>query len=161
MRFQAWPCSHSRCTSPRDASAFSAQATYKAPAVTKSDYVKPFPPVRIAANLYYVGTYDLGVYLITTSAGSILINTGIDDSVPAIRSNIEKLGFKLSDIKLLLATHGHWDHVGAMAEMKRLTGARMLMNEADADMLESGGSPTTATRKAAAPFTSPSKSISG
>jgi metallo-beta-lactamase class B len=140
MRFQAWLLAAVAALLPAMPLHVSAQATYKAPAVTKSDYVKPFPPVRIAANLYYVGTYDLGVYLITTSAGSILINTGINDSVPAIRSNIEKLGFKLSDIKLLLATHGHWDHVGAMAEMKRLTGARMLMNEADADMLESGGS---------------------
>ena len=114
MRFQAWLLAAVAALLPAMPLHVSAQATYKAPAVTKSDYVKPFPPVRIAANLYYVGTYDLGVYLITTSAGSILINTGINDSVPAIRSNIEKLGFKLSDIKLLLATHGHWDH-GAVA----------------------------------------------
>jgi metallo-beta-lactamase class B len=71
--------------------------------------------------------------------GPVKRRGGLALSVPAIRSNIENLGFKLSDIKLLLATHGHWDHVGAMAEMKRLTGARMLMHEADADMLESGG----------------------
>lgn len=117
-----------------------AQSSYKQLPVTKEDYVKPFPPLRIVGNLYYVGTYDLGVYLITTSAGNILINTGINDSVPAIRSNIEKLGFKFSDIKLLLATHGHWDHVAGMAEIKRLTGARMLMQEDDAAMLEDGGS---------------------
>lgn len=97
-----------------------AQSSYKQLPVTKEDYVKPFPPLRIVGNLYYVGTYDLGVYLITTSAGNILINTGINDSVPAIRSNIEKLGFKFSDIKLLLATHGHWDHVAGMAEIKVL-----------------------------------------
>lgn len=117
-----------------------AQVTVKPPAVTKGDYVKPFPPLRIVGNLYYVGTYDLAVYLITTPAGNILINTGINDSTAAIRANIETLGFKFNDIKLLLATHGHWDHVGAMAEIKRLTGAKMLMHEADADMLESGGS---------------------
>ena len=108
--------------------------------IKNPDYVKPFPPLRIVGNLYYVGTYDLAVYLITTSAGSILINTGVNDSTAAIRSNIEALGFRLSDIKLLLATHGHWDHVGAMAEMKKLTGARMLMHEGDADLVESGGS---------------------
>src|SRR5262245_16757420 len=86
----------------------------------KDAYVKPFQPLRIVGSLYYVGGYDLSVYLITTSAGNILINTGVNDSVPAIRSNIEKLGFRFADIKLLLATHGHWDHVAAMAEIKRL-----------------------------------------
>ena len=116
-----------------------AQTTYRQLPINNPNYVKPFPPVRIAANLYYVGTYDLAVYLITTSAGSILINTGVNDSAAAIRSNIEALGFKLADVKLLLATHGHWDHVAAMAEIKKLTGARMLMHEADADLLESGG----------------------
>jgi metallo-beta-lactamase class B len=56
-----------------------------------------------------------------------------------IRSNIQSLGFKVEDIKLLLATHGHWDHVAGMAEIKRLTGAKMLLHEADAGMLEDGG----------------------
>lgn len=107
--------------------------------IKNPDFVKPFPPFRIVGNLYYVGTYDLAMYLLTTKDGSILINTGVNDSAPMIRSNVEKLGFKFSDIKLLLATHGHWDHVGAMAEIKRLTGARMLMHEGDADLLETGG----------------------
>jgi len=116
-----------------------AQAPYKQLPVSNENYVKPFPPLRIVGNLYYVGTYHLACYLITTSAGNILINTGINDSVPAIRSSIEALGFKFGDIKLLLATHGHWDHVAGMAEIKRLTGARMLMQEGDAAMLEDGG----------------------
>jgi metallo-beta-lactamase class B len=116
-----------------------AQATFRQLPITNQEYVKPFQPLRIVANLYYVGTYDLAVYLITTREGHILINTGINDSVPAIRANIEKLGFKFSDIKMLLATHGHWDHVAGMAEIKRLTGARMLMHEGDAELLETGG----------------------
>src|SRR5262245_19272127 len=91
--------------------ALQAQAPFTQLPVSNDAYVKPFPPLRIVGNLYYVGTYDLAVYLITTNAGSILINTGINNSVPAIRANIESLGFKFSDIKLLLATHGHWDHV--------------------------------------------------
>lgn len=119
--------------------AATAQTPFTQLPINNPNYVKPFPPLRIVGNLYYVGTYDLAVYLITTSAGNILINTGVNDSTAAIRSNIEALGFKFSDIKLLLATHGHWDHVGAMAEIKRLTGARMLMHEGDADLLESGG----------------------
>jgi metallo-beta-lactamase class B len=116
-----------------------AQTGYKQLPVTNENYVKPFAPLRIVANLYYVGTYDLACYLITTNAGNILINTGVNDSVPAIRANIEALGFRFGDIKLLLATHGHWDHVAGMAEIKRLTGARMLMQEDDAAMLEDGG----------------------
>jgi metallo-beta-lactamase class B len=116
-----------------------AQPAFRQLPVSNPNYVKPFPPVKILENLFYVGTYDLAVYLITTRDGNILINTGINDSVPAIRANIESLGFKFSDIKLLLATHGHWDHVAGMAEIKRATGARMLMHEDDADLLETGG----------------------
>ena len=119
--------------------AASSQVVVKPPPVNNQNYVKPFPPVKITSNLYYVGTYDLAVYAITTSAGTILINTGINDSTAAIRANMEAAGLKFADIKLLLATHGHWDHVGAMAEIKRLTGARMAMHEGDADLLESGG----------------------
>ncbi len=107
--------------------------------ITNEAYVKPFEPLRVVGNLYYVGTYDLAVYLITTPEGHMLVNTGVNDSVPGIRANIEKLGFKFTDIKLLLATHGHWDHVAGMAEIKKLTGARMLMHEDDAELLETGG----------------------
>src|SRR5215813_8916515 len=116
-----------------------AQTTFKQLPISNEAFVKPFPPLRIVGNLYYGGTYDLAVYLIVTNAGNILINTGVNNSVAGIRSNIEALGFKFSDIKLLLATHGHWDHVAGMAEVKRLTGARMLMQEDDAPMLEDGG----------------------
>src|SRR5215510_297017 len=83
-----------------------AQEAFKTPKVTNQEWIKPFPPVRIVGNVYYVGTYDLAVYLITTPQGHILINTGVNDSVAPIRSNVEALGFKLADVKLLLATHG-------------------------------------------------------
>jgi metallo-beta-lactamase class B len=116
-----------------------AQATFKQLPVNNPDYVKPFAPFRVLGNLYYVGTYDLAVYLLVTREGNILINTGVNNSVGPIRANIEALGFRFADIKLLLATHGHWDHVAGMAEIKRLTGARMAMHEDDADLLESGG----------------------
>lgn len=103
-------------------------------------YVRPFPPFRIVGNVHYVGTYDLAVFLITTPQGHMLINTGVNDSAAVIKANVERLGFQFGDIKLLLATHGHWDHVGAFAEIKRMTGATMLMHEADAGLVESGGS---------------------
>lgn len=105
----------------------------------EKEWVTPYQPFCIAGNLYYVGTYDLGCYLVTTPQGHILINTGTVESVPMIRKSIEQLGFKFSDIKILLATHAHFDHVGGMAEVKRLTGAKMMINAADAPVLADGG----------------------
>jgi metallo-beta-lactamase class B len=90
-------------------------------------------------NLYYVGTWDLACYLMVTPAGDILINTGLAGSAGQIRRNVETLGFHFGDIKLLLATHAHFDHVGAMAEVKRLTGARLAATEPEVALLESGG----------------------
>src|ERR1700753_4074779 len=84
-----------------------------------TNWVKDQEPFRIAGNLYYVGTYDLCSYLITTLKGHILINTGIPGSDTMIRKHVEDLGFKFSDIKILLATHAHFDHVGAMAAVKK------------------------------------------
>ena len=104
-----------------------------------SEWAKPYPPFRIAGNLYYVGTYDLACYLVTTSQGNILINTGLAASGPLIKENIEALGFKFSDLKLLLTTQAHYDHVGAMAQVKKLTGAQLIVNEKEAPVLEDGG----------------------
>jgi metallo-beta-lactamase class B len=101
-----------------------------------SDSCEPF---RIAGNLYYVGTYDLGCYLITTQKGHILINTGLAESVPMIKKNIEQVGFKFSDIKILLTTQAHFDHVAGMAEIKKRTGAKMMVDEKDANVLADGG----------------------
>jgi metallo-beta-lactamase class B len=98
-----------------------------------------YQPFRIAGNLYYVGTYDLSCYLITTPQGHILINTGLEASVPMIRKHVEALGFKFSDIKILLATHAHYDHVAGMAEVKRATGAKMMIHQKDAKALGDGG----------------------
>ena len=110
------------------------------PTVTNAEWSKPYPPFRIAGNLYYVGTYDLGCYLITTSQGDILINTGLAASASLLKNNIEKLGFKLSDIKILLTTQAHYDHLGAMAALKEMTGARVLADEGDASVMADGGS---------------------
>jgi metallo-beta-lactamase class B len=98
-----------------------------------------FPPFRILGNLYYVGDDDLASYLVVTTQGSILINTGFEFSVPDIRSRIKTLGFRFADIKILLVTHAHSDHAAGMATMKKLTGAKMLAMEQEAPLLESGG----------------------
>jgi metallo-beta-lactamase class B len=103
------------------------------------EWTTPFPAHRIVGNLYYVGTYDLTSYLITTPAGNILINTGLQGSAPLIQASIESLGFQLKDTKILLATHAHYDHTAAMAELKRITGAKFLASEGDAALFEDGG----------------------
>jgi metallo-beta-lactamase class B len=104
-----------------------------------ADWSRPFAPFRMIGNIYWVGSYDLATYLITTPQGNILINTGIGDTVQQIKASVEQLGFKMSDTKILTATHGHFDHVAGMAELKKMTGARLLVAEGDRELLESGG----------------------
>ena len=94
---------------------------------------------RVIGNLYAVGTYDLSVFLITSDEGHILINTGLEDSTAQIRSNIESLGFKLEDVRILLSMQAHWDHTAALAEIKALTGAEMWGTADDKRILEDGG----------------------
>lgn len=100
---------------------------------------RPFPGHRVIGNLYAVGTYDLGVFLITSDEGHILVNTALEDSVPLIRRNIESVGFRFEDIKILLQMQSHWDHTAALAEIKQITGAQMWATEDDAPVLEDGG----------------------
>jgi len=103
------------------------------------EWSKPYPPFSIAGNVYYVGTYDLGCYLVTTSKGNILINTGLAASASQIKNNIESLGFRFADTKLLLTTQAHFDHLGAMAAIKKITGAKFWVNAPDAAILADGG----------------------
>ena len=114
-------------------------AAQQPPAAREDQNLKTFPPFRIVGNLYYVGMYEHASYLITTPEGNILINTGIPGTGKTIRANIESLGLKVSDIKILLAMHAHWDHVGDIAEMKRITGAKFMMEEKDVPVVEDGG----------------------
>ncbi len=103
------------------------------------NWTKPFPPLRLIGNVYWVGSYDLSTYLITTPQGNILINTGIGDTAKQIKASVEQLGFKIEDTKILTATHGHFDHAAGMAELKRMTGARLVVSAADRELFESGG----------------------
>lgn len=116
----------------------SAQTNTKSP-FENDGWTKPYEPFRIAGNLYYVGTHDLACYLIATAEGNILINTGLAGSVPMIRKNIEALGFRYGDIKILLTTQAHFDHVEGIAEIKRDTGAKMMALEGDVQVLTDGG----------------------
>lgn len=99
---------------------------------------QPFDPVRIVGNIYYVGTRGLSSFLIVTPADDILIDSGEPESVPFIRANVERLAFRMSDIRILLTGHAHFDHVGGHADMKRLTGALVMVMEADRGALASG-----------------------
>jgi len=100
---------------------------------------QPADPFRIAGNLYYVGSSDLGSYLVATEAGHILIDAGYPSTVPIIEANVARLGFKIADVKILLNTQGHGDHAGGFAALKQRTGARLMVSAADADLIERGG----------------------
>ena len=104
-----------------------------------SDWLEPFPPFRIAGNLYYVGSRGLASYLVTTSEGHILINSNLEASVPMLRASIEKLGFKYNDVKILLISHAHFDHNAGSALIKKQTGARYMVMAEDVPAVESGG----------------------
>jgi metallo-beta-lactamase class B len=103
------------------------------------DWTTAFPPFRIAGNLHYVGSRDLASYLITTPRGHILINSNLATSPAQIRASIEKLGLHFRDVKILLISHGHYDHCAGSAEIKKLTGARYMVMDADVSVVESGG----------------------
>src|SRR5579863_6174624 len=101
------------------------------------DWHRPFPAFKIAGNLYYVGTADLAVYLINTPQGNILINSDFAEDVPLIHKSIEGLGFKYGDTKILLISHAHSDHDEGVGLIKRETGARLMVMDADVPAVES------------------------
>ncbi len=99
----------------------------------------PFPPFRVIGNIYYVGSSNAGSFLITTGAGHILIDTGYPQTESWVRESIEKLGFGLRDIKIILNTHAHADHVGGHALFKEWTAAKVLTSERDKPVIADGG----------------------
>lgn len=111
---------------------------FAASLAAQQDWNDPFPPHRIADNLYYVGSKGLSTYLITTSQGDILINSSFERTVPLIRAGIEKLGFKFSDTKILLGSHAHGDHMEGNALVKELTGAKVYVMQGDDQVIASG-----------------------
>ncbi len=103
------------------------------------DWTTNHVPFRVIGNVYYVGSKDLASYLIVTPQGLILINSNLPSSVPLIRKNVEAVGFHFKDVKILLISHGHWDHAAGSADIKRLTGAKYMVMDADVPVVESGG----------------------
>lgn len=108
-------------------------------AAQPADWTQVFPPFRIAGNLYYVGSGELAAFLVVTPQGDILINSNLESSPALIKQSVEKLGFKFSDIKILLISHGHFDHAAGSAQVRKMTGARYEVMDADVPVVESGG----------------------
>jgi len=106
---------------------------------TARSWNQPVKPYRIIGNVWYVGASGVTSFLITTSKGHILLDSGLPETVPLIKQNVAQLGFKLSDIKILLNSHAHYDHAGGLAELKELTGAKLMATEADAELMARGG----------------------
>ncbi len=104
-----------------------------------SGWTEPYEAHRVIGNLYAIGAADLGVFLITTNEGHILINTGLEDSTHWIKANIAALELEFQDIRILLTTQAHFDHAAALAEIKLLTGAQMLATPGDTPVLLDGG----------------------
>ena len=100
---------------------------------------QPVAPFHIAGNIYYVGANEIASYLITSPKGHFLLDGGFAETAPQIERNIAQLGFKLSDVKILLSSHAHLDHAGGLAELKKLSGAKLVASEGDAELLRKGG----------------------
>lgn len=103
-----------------------------------TDWDKPAPPVRVHANTYLVGTCGISAILVTGSAGHVLIDGGTERGADLIADNIRALGFRLRDIRYLLHSHEHLDHVGGIARLQQLTGAALVSSGPARRVLETG-----------------------
>jgi metallo-beta-lactamase class B len=103
---------------------------------TREQQDSQFPPHRVIGNIYYVGTEKLASFLIATPQGLILINSDYERNLPVIRDSVEKLGFRFADIKILLGSHAHGDHMEGDAQIKELTGAQVIAMEQDVPALQ-------------------------
>jgi metallo-beta-lactamase class B len=119
------------------------------------EWDKPGPPFRIHGNTYYVGTCGIAAILVTSPKGHVLIDSGTEAGAKVVAANIEKLGFRLADVKAMLMSHEHFDHVGGMAWLQAQSGAALVTSEAAAAVMRSGrpgpGDPQAALLPAMAP----------
>jgi metallo-beta-lactamase class B len=108
-------------------------------AANPADWTTPVAPFRIADGLYYVGSKDLASYLVVTAQGDVLINSSLEASAPLIQRSVEQLGFRMTDISILLISHAHSDHDAGSAALLKITGAKYMVMDGDAAVVESGG----------------------
>src|SRR5271169_5339295 len=100
---------------------------------------KPQKPFRVYGNTYYVGTHGLSSILVTSDAGHVLMDGALPESAPQIVVGIRSLGFRIEDVKLIVNSHVHFDHAGGLAELQRLSGARVVASPWSAEVLRKGG----------------------
>jgi metallo-beta-lactamase class B len=120
------------------ASFLTASIVAQAPDPLRGAGSRPVEPYRVIGNIYYVGAAGISAHLIVTPQGLILLDTGTREMLPGLRANIEKLGHTLRDVKIILSSHAHWDHVENHATMKELTGAQVMALGEDAAAIASG-----------------------
>ncbi len=123
---------------PEEGAAAAGQAAWAQACEDWDEWDKAGPPFRIYGNSYYVGTCGIAAILVAGDEGHILIDGGTEVGAKLIADNIEKLGFKLADIKLLLMSHEHFDHVGGIAALQQRTGAKLYASAEAAPVMESG-----------------------
>jgi metallo-beta-lactamase class B len=107
-------------------------------AAAQSDWTEPLAPFEIGEGLYYVGTAGLAAYLFTSDEGHILIDVPLEENVERIVANVRSLGYEPADIRIQLASHAHFDHVGGLARMGAITGAELVLSDADARYVAEG-----------------------
>ena len=103
-----------------------------------SNWTAPTKPFHVIDSVYYVGTEGISAWIIRTPKGLILLDVGMPDAAPLVEENIKALGFKLSDVKILLNSHAHIDHAGGLAKLKVDTGAMLIASAGDRYALEKG-----------------------
>jgi metallo-beta-lactamase class B len=116
-----------------------ARTATQPPTADRKAWTESVEPFHIVGPIYYVGTRGLGIYLITTPAGHMLLNGGMSGSAPLIEASIRKLGYKPEEVKTLLISHAHMDHVGTLSDIKKLTRGQVEVISAEVELLESGG----------------------
>lgn len=107
--------------------------------VRPPSWTTPVEPVQIADQLWYVGSEELAAFLFTDPAGHVLVDATLDENLSQLLASIRAAGFDPADIRLLLASHAHFDHVGGLARLRETTGAEIALSEADARLVAAGG----------------------
>jgi metallo-beta-lactamase class B len=107
-------------------------------AAQRAAWNQPVKPFRIIGDIYYVGAANVSSFFIRTPQGAILLDGALPETAPLIERSITELGFSIKDVKILLNSHAHYDHCGGLAELKKLSGARMIASGGDAGVLSSG-----------------------
>ncbi len=110
----------------------------QAPNSLRGEPSQPVEPYKVIGNIYYVGAVNISSHIIVTPEGLILLDTGTQEMLPGIRTNLGKLGYTLQDVKIILSSHAHWDHVEGHATIKELSGAKVMAVGEDAEAIASG-----------------------